>query len=337
MALSALQHVGDAVDVTREFLFPFELRRWLKLALVAFFVGGSGGSVPTSGFDTGGFETGGPPGQDPGQAPDLSLPTLTDEMLLVLAVVVGALLLLAVAFAVVGAVMEFVFVESLVIGEVTVRRYWGRRWGQGLRLFAFRLAIGLPLLVVVLGWLAVLLVPLLTGESFLPMTVFLLGIPVVFLLFVLHAVVSTFTTVFVVPIMLRRDGGVLDGWGVLWSSVKSDWKQYAAFAALWLVLTIATGLVASIAVGIGAVVLLVPFAIVGVVAAVATGLSTAGLAVVAVLVVVFVVAVLVLAALVQVPVLAYLRYYALLVLGDLEPDYDLIPERRRAVADVEGE
>jgi hypothetical protein len=47
-----------------------------------------------------------------------------------------------------------------------------------------------------------------------------------------------------------------------------------------------------------------------------------------VLAVVFIIAVIVLAALVQVPILAYLRYYALLVLGDIEPDFDLISNRR---------
>lgn len=31
-----------------------------------------------------------------------------------------------------------------------------------------------------------------------------------------------------------------------------------------------------------------------------------------------------LAALVQVPILTYLRYYALLVLGDIEPEFDIV-------------
>lgn len=44
----------------------------------------------------------------------------------------------------------------------------------------------------------------------------------------------------------------------------------------------------------------------------------------AVLAFVFALAVLVVRALVQVPVLTYLRYYALLVLGDIEPEFDLV-------------
>ena len=37
------------------------------------------------------------------------------------------------------------------------------------------------------------------------------------------------------------------------------------------------------------------------------------------------------AALVQVPIVVYLRYYALFVLGDTEPDFDVITERRNSV------
>ncbi|QLD89435.1 hypothetical protein HWV07_10495 [Natronomonas salina] len=321
MALHALQEIGDAVDLAREFLFPFDLRRWLKLAVVAFFLGGSSAGFPTGQFDTGGA----PPDETPGQVPDLPS-TLPDDLLLIVAAIVAGLLLLGLVFAVVGAVMEFVFVESLLSGTVSVRRYWSRRWGQGLRLFGFRFVLGLPFLLLVLGWMAILLVPLLLGDDpILPVGFFLLGIPVVFLAGLVYGAVNTFTTVFVVPLMIRDDSGVLAGWRRLWPSVKAEWKQYLGFAVAWLGLTIGTGLVASIAVGIAAVALLIPLGILAAVAYFAVGFSTtAGLLVVGVLAVVFVVAMLVVTALVQVPILTYLRYYALLVLGDIEPEFDLV-------------
>ena len=332
MALHALQNVGGAYDVVREFLFPFDRRRWLKLAIVAFFVGGGGTSVPT-----GGFESGGPPDQSPGgpsgQPTEWTPEALPDDLLLLVAIVVAALLLLWLVFAVVGAAMEFVFVESLLRGDVRVRRYWGRRWGQGLRLFGFRVAIGLPFLAIVVGWLAVLVVPLLIGgDPLLPMGLFFVGIPVVFLLGLLYAAVHTFTTVFVVPIMIEEEAGVLDGWRRLWGSITGAWKQYLGFAVVWVGLTIATGLLASIAMGIAAVAVLVPLSVLAVVVYLSLGFgTTAGLVVLGVLVAVFVLSLLVIAALVQVPILAYLRYYALLVLGDVDPDLDFVADRRPAV------
>ena len=51
MALHAVENVEEAFSVTREFLTPVDVRRWLKLALVVFFVGG-GVSFPTAQFNT---------------------------------------------------------------------------------------------------------------------------------------------------------------------------------------------------------------------------------------------------------------------------------------------
>ncbi|SNR57511.1 hypothetical protein SAMN06264855_11723 [Halorubrum vacuolatum] len=50
--------------------------------------------------------------------------------------------------------MEFVLIESLRTGEVSLRQEWSQRWRQGLRLFGFRIVIGLPMIVLFVGWVA---------------------------------------------------------------------------------------------------------------------------------------------------------------------------------------
>jgi len=77
---------------------------------------------------------------------------------------------------------------------------------------------------------------------------FLVGIPVVFLIGVLYALVSGLTTVFVVPLMIQTDSGVLAAWRRLWGSIKAAWKQYLAYVVIALLLTVAAGIIASIAV-----------------------------------------------------------------------------------------
>jgi len=80
-----------------------------------------------------------------------------------------------------------------------------------------------------------------------------------------------------------------------------------------------------------------PFAIVGaVVYLTLSASSTVGLVLLGLVAVLFALALVVLWALVQVPVVTYLRYYALLVLGDIEPAFDIIPERREAARGVGG-
>lgn len=325
MALHAVQNIGDAASATREFLTPINLRRWLKLAFVAFFVGG-GMNLPTGQAGSSGTSD---------QIPTNGAPvTLTDDVLVLVAAIVGVVVILGLAFAIVGAIMEFVFIESLRTGEVSIRRHWHNRWRQGLRLFGFRILITIPVLAIFFGWMAAFLLPVVVGigEPMIAAGTFLLGIPVLFVVGIVFGLISAFTTVFVVPLMIKDDSGVLAAWGMLWGSIKSAWKQYLAYAGIGFVLTIATGLLASILLGLMALVLLIPLGLLGLATYLTVSLSsTVGIAIVALLAIVFVLAMVIAWAVVQVPVLAYLRYYALLVLGDIEPEFDIIPDQREAI------
>ena len=321
MALHAVENVEEAFGVTREFLTPVSVRRWLKLAFVVFFVG-SGVSFPTAQFNT---------STPPGEVSTGDLPfTLPVDVVPLVVAVVAVGLLLGGLFALIGAILEFVLVESLRTGEVSLRRYWRQRWRQGLRLFGFRIAIGVPVIVLFVGWLALLVVPTFTGrDPTVSATAFLVGIPVVFLIGVLYALVSGLTTVFVVPLMIQADSGVLAAWRRLWGSIKTAWKQYLAYVVIAFLLTAAAGIIASIVVGIVAVVLLIPILIIAAVAHVTVSLSsTVGVIVVFALGFLFGLAILVVGTLAQVPVVTYLRYYALLVLGDVEGSFDVLSDRQ---------
>ena len=62
--------------------------------------------------------------------------------------------------------------------------------------------------------------------------------------------------------------------------------------------------------------------------------STVGVVVVVALAVLFGLAMLVVGTLAQVPVVTYLRYYALLVLGDVEGSFDVLSEHQRSSEEV---
>ncbi|OSP07229.1 hypothetical protein B9H04_08710 [Halorubrum ezzemoulense DSM 17463] len=326
MALHAVENVEEALGVTRAFLTPVTVRRWLKLAVVVFFVGG-GVSFPTTQFSTSA-----PTGEvSPGEIPS-GLPV---ELLTLAAAVVAVGLLLLGLFGLVGAVMEFVLIESLRTGEVSLRGHWRRRWRQGIPLFGFRVAIGLPVLALFGGWVALLAVPVLTGrDPARSATAFLVGIPVLALISAGYALVSGFTTAFVVPLMIQSDSGVVAAWRRLWPSVRAAWKQYLAYVAVAFLLTVATGVVVSIAVALVAFALLVPVLVaVAIVHATVSVTSPLGLALLVPLAVLFGVALLVVGTLSQVPVVTYLRYYALLVLGDIEESFDILADGRPSTED----
>ena len=321
MALHAVQNIEEAFGVTREFLTPVDVRRWLKLALVVFFVG-SGVSFPTAQFNTS------TPSGDVSNG-ELPFRLSVDVVTLVIAIVAAGLLLVGL-FALIGAIMEFVLIESLRTGEVSLRRHWRRGWRQGLRLFGFRIAIGLPMVALFAGWIALLIAPILTGrDPTIPVTAFLVGIPIVFLIGLVYALVSGLTTVFVVPLMIQADSGVLAAWRRLWGSIKTAWKQYLAYVVVAFLLTIAAGIIASIVVGIVAIVLLIAILIVAAIIHVTVSMSsTIGLVVLVALGGLFGLSMLIVWTLTQVPVVTYLRYYALLVLGDIEESFDVLSDRQ---------
>ncbi|CCQ35442.1 uncharacterized protein Nmlp_1233 [Natronomonas moolapensis 8.8.11] len=325
MPLHAIDDISDAFGATAAFLFPFDTRRWAKLAVVSLFVGG-GLSLPT-------FQANASGGLD--EPIGTGAPGFPPDALGIVVAIVAAVVLVGVAYSVVGAIMEFVFVESLRTEAVTIRRHWGRRWRQGLRLFGFRIAIGLPVLALVAGWIGLLAAPaLLEGvDPLVPVgALFVFGLPLVLLVGLLYALVASLTTVFVVPIMIETDGGVLAAWRRLWASIKTHPRQYLACVAVGFVLTVATGVLASIVVSVAAVVFLLPLGIVVVPVVFVFSLSsTAALVVLGAAGALFVVWLLVVWLFVQVPVVTYLRYYALLVLGDLEASLDLVSGRRAAI------
>lgn len=325
MSLYAFDAVEDALDSTRAFLFPFDLKQWLKLAFLLFFIGSSSGSPPTQ-FTSNVPDMGGTP------TPPGGLPSIGGAELAIIAAIGVGFLLVAVAFALVGSVFEFVFVNSLREERVAIREYWGEFWGQGLRLFGFRLVLGLGFLLVVGGLLAVAFAPFLFGnEQFSPG---MLGVSVLGIVLVafLVGLIQGFTTEFIVPVMLLNGGGVVAAWRAFWPTLRSEWKQYVAYVVLRFVLTIATGILVAIVLGILGLILAIPFGILGFVGyTLLSSQALVGWALIAFAVGLFVLAFVLLSLLTAVPVQTYFRYYALLVLGDTNADFDLIPDRRNSV------
>jgi hypothetical protein len=326
MALYALDDVDDAYGVTRAFLTSIDRTTWLKLALVVFFVGGAGANFPGTGF------SGGDVGGEPGASPTDEFPAFDPgpDFWLLVGVVALVLVIIGLALFFVAAVMEFVFVESLRSETVSIREYWGRHWRKGAHLFAFRLVVGLLFLAPFLVLTLLFFVPMVLGGGFgAPLAALFVLLPVIFVVAVVVGLVDGFTTNFVVPIMLLEDRGVVDGWRRLWPTIRAQWKQYLAYAVAAWILSLVGGILVAVVAAILIALLFVPF---GVLLAIGIGLLSVlepvGIAWLVVTGILFALAALVVALLVTVPVQTYLRYYALLILGDVDADLDLIPEQR---------
>jgi hypothetical protein len=321
MSWNAIDALDDARDATKSLLWPLDWSVWIRLAIVGFFVGGAG--FPSFNWNAGNVNVG------PGDVSPPSLPADPDRILTIVLAVVAVAILVGVAFAVVGAVMEFVLVEDLSSRDVRIRAPFDEYLGRGLRLFGFRILF-------VLVWLLVLGVPfalVLVGSVGLGPGLALLLVPLIFLLVVLGfvtAVVMGLTTDFVVPAMYAEDRGVIDGWRRVWPVLREEWKEVVVYLLVRFGVSLLAGIGVAIVVGLLALVAAIPFVIVGGLAAFAFlstgagGLGALGIGTLAVVVLLFGLVVLVIATLVQVPVVTFFRYYSLSLLGYFDESLDLV-------------
>jgi len=343
MSLSALESVEDAFDATKRLLWPFARGTWFRLAAIMLFVGAAGGFNPTSALSftpTPGDPSEPPADGGPGSGPEIDPGTLTPELTPTLVVfLVGFTLFLVAVFLLWGiasGVMEFVFVESLGSEDVRLRSYFVENWWPGVRLFAFRTVVSLLLL----GGLAValLLVGVLVGGW--PVTqwgdgailaVIFAGIPLGLGAFVTLGLVLGITTTFVVPAMFAEDRGVIAGWRRILGTVRDNWQEYLVYLVVNWVLGVAIGFVTGMLTLLVLIVLGIPALLITVPTILAVGVTPiAGTILLVTWLlagVLFFVATLV----ITVPFKTFQRYYALLVLGDIDADLDVVPTTRAAV------
>ncbi|WP_247731511.1 DUF7544 domain-containing protein [Halovivax limisalsi] len=321
----AIDDLSDAVDVTEELLTPVDARFWLKLVVVAFFVSGAGFGLPSIPTTDGTSVRVDPAVEDAFGEAGVEVPM--ESLLALLALVVAVGLAIWLVLTLIRAAMEFVLVDALVSGEVHIRAASRRYAGRALSLFAFILVASVLVFapVALAGYRAYVDAGSIEALSLSSLA----GLAAAGAISTLaYTVVIRLTTALVVPIMYAADVGVLAGWRRLAGLIRSDPAEYAVY------LTIATiaGFVAAILVttilAIAMVVVAVPFVLLGVVSLL---LGPLALPAIVLLLFLFVVALVLCKGAIELPVVVYLRYYALFVLGDTDERYDLVPDRRRRV------
>ncbi|WP_224449184.1 DUF7544 domain-containing protein [Haloprofundus salilacus] len=338
----AIDAIDDAIDSSRRFLFPFSLGRWLRLAVIVFFLGAlsTGGSPP----NLGGFSNVGDAPTQPGPTPapqptpDVDPGTLT-EIALLFGGLVAVLVLLSLLFGLVGDVMRFVFLDALRTGDVRIRSPFRRRLGKGLRLFGFKLIlnllVGIPIFVGVALFVLAFAAPgLLSGFGIDPGIFAGLGGAGLLAVFALAALLGIvvgllvgLTDTFVTAVMLVDDVGVVEGWRRFWPTLRDEWKQYLVYLVMRAILGIGVGIVTSIVVAIPALVIgaVTVIVLIAIASAFGATLSVVTAVLGALTVLVALVAFLFVALPVGIVVQTYFRMYELMVLGRSNEAFALVP------------
>jgi len=306
----ALSRLDGAFQRTRSLLWPIQWGVWLRLALVALFVGGGVSFPNTSGYSFGEGDL--PPGVAE-SLPEVA-PLIVAFILVVLAIVL--------VWWIIGAAMRFVFVDMLRTGDIRIRRFLGQRLGKGVRLFLFEAVLALILILAMVALVAMLVG--IGGSGVGGAALVLVFIPVILIAALLFGIVFLLTTDFVVPIMIHEDCGVIEGWRRLFGAMSGQVWQVVVYVVVRFILGLIAGIVQAVIVILALLVIAIPFVLIGIVlfAAIQAGNYVLLLA----LLVPYLIVAVPVALLIAVPFITFFRYYGLLVLEGLAPEYRLLPE-----------
>lgn len=299
MSWYAVESLDEALAETQSLLVPVDVGVWVRLAVITLLAGLTPPQTPTVSVDV-------PPQTVVEYGEVFTRPRFVAAALSLLAVAV----VLVLVFAVVGSVMEFVLVDAIRSRDVRILAPFRQRLGSGLRLFGFRILVSVVVLLAVAAVIAPVVLVAAT-ETPLPLLALVVTIPLLLVVAPIAALVSEFTTAFVVPLMAEHGDGVLDGWRRLWPTLRAEWREFAVYVLVKIVLLLGAGVVFSLA---------------GAIVAVPVGLAVFGAALTPVALVAVAVAALVgfvVLAAVSVPIVTALRYHSLSTLAASEAAFTL--------------
>ena len=333
--------IEGAITKTRQMLFePFDLTKWVKLAIILFFIGGGGGGGGGSNFNS---NPGGNFGDFGDSQSDAELnafvnetvsevSAFADQYMTYIVLAVLAFLLVTALFSYISNVMQFVFVESVVRNHVTIRAYIRNNLGNGLRLFILNWMLGIAFLIAIILSLLPVLSAVLDGDvsalffgSFIPfLVVLVLGI-------ILLVILDSFTNL-AIPVMLYENVGILKALSKVISTAVHSIPQVLVY---WIIRG-----VLGIIIGIAAIVISIILVLIAVLIGIAVymiltllGFSPFDMARLLMPGLFFFAAILVLAFIIHlatVPLLVFMKYHALLFLrnwyADIVPFWEPVPE-----------
>jgi len=336
--------IEGAMTKTKQMLFePFDLTKWVKLAIILFFIGGGGSGVsnfnsnPSSSNFGGFYDAQSDAKLDAFVQEAVSgVSAFVDQYMTYIVLAVLAFLLVIVLFSYISNVMQFVFVESVVRNHVTIRAYIRNNLGNGLRLFILNWTLGIVFLIAVILSLLPALSVILDGElSAIIFGSFLLFLVVLVLGTIILAIIGSFINL-AIPVMLYENVGILKALSKVISTAVHSIPQVLVYWVIRGVLGIIIG-IAAVIIGLiviliaGLVLLLIGIAVYMILTLLGFGFTD--LVVMIVLGLLFIASLMVLiflTLLATVPLPVFMKYHTLLFLrnwyADIMPFWEPAPE-----------
>ncbi|PKL59142.1 MAG: hypothetical protein CVV33_09355 [Methanomicrobiales archaeon HGW-Methanomicrobiales-4] len=220
----ATKTIEEAFNRTATLLWPPRTGIWLRLAIVALFLGGGMiNPLRTDDMQVSGVQT--------------SLPGtgIISGYMTVLLTVLGIFLIIGLIYIVFSAVFQFVFVDCLSSGEILLTRTFRLRWKKGLHLVFFYIILLALILVSAFMVTLTIIIPALLYENpdFIRILILLIETLVILLIILIPVwILAILTADFVVPVMIVDDCGIITGWRRVITLFQGRWTEAAIYTSL---------------------------------------------------------------------------------------------------------
>lgn len=235
----AVEEIDEAFDDTKDFLLPFSLGTWLRMAVIVILTGGFISGVPGLGpsdFDESELNnTTLEDDFDSLRTGDLeNIDLQNNTALLVLGVIGGTVLL----FSYLSSVFQFIFFRSVDQANPRIRNGFRTHWFDGLKYLIYRS-------VMAVAWISSIFVPLaaLATES---ITAVLASLAVMTPIWIALYLFSFSVNNYTIPQMSSTDSGFISSTLEGLQNFRAEWKQAGIFLLVKIALGIAVAALSGI-------------------------------------------------------------------------------------------
>ncbi|MBR1369757.1 hypothetical protein RJ53_09840 [Methanocalculus chunghsingensis] len=310
----AFTEIDGAIKSTKKLLWPFRAGVWLRLALIAFFVGAGGGFPQGFSYSDSDFING------------ISTPTTLPPSPGLSGIVIagiGLIILAALVYTLIGAILQFVFVDCIRTRNIHLTEPFKERLGKGFRLFLFETGITILLMLMVAAIMLPIILTFMDPAILPRMLILVFLIPIFIIIALIIGIIMLFTIDFVVPIMIKEDCGVIEGWKHLVQTLTNQWMQAFIYLIIRVLAGIGAGIVMAIITFIAFFIIAIPFVIIGFLLHLFLAFPASFLLP---LLIPFLILAVPVMLLITVPFITFFRTYSLKVLAKLSEKYALLPE-----------
>ena len=252
MSWYSIDVIDAAVKRTKKIILePFDFWKWIRLAIIIFFIGGGFGSSGSN-FDPGAFDRPWADSKMEEKSTEEIINQITQfwhQYQTYILIGLASIILIILIFGLISSIMQFVFVEALVTNKVMIIAYFKKYMRPGFNLFIMQTIMGLFFLSLFILAMLPVVQSILESPETISFGSIMSGIIwfliVVIVLSIIGGIIDSVISLSI-PLVIYEQAGLIEAIKKIAGRAGSDWKQIVVYWVMRSILWIAAGIIIGI-------------------------------------------------------------------------------------------